>query len=36
MISCPETADHTDQALDNGSKPLRQAQKLTGTPPVTQ
>ncbi len=27
MVSCLETADHPDQTLDNGCKPLRQAQE---------
>jgi hypothetical protein len=35
MVSCPETADHPDQDSEDANKPLRQAQKLTGTPPVT-
>jgi len=27
MVSCPETADHPDQTLDDGCKPLRQAKE---------
>jgi hypothetical protein len=31
----PETADHPDQNPEGANKPLKQAQKPTGSPPVT-
>jgi hypothetical protein len=35
MVSCPETADHPDQALIMAVNRLDKPRKLTRTPPVT-